>query len=301
MKVPNKYIKETKKEKVSDEMLKKDLALSYILYEFSRDIKNNNNSPFNKLIFKGGTLLSKSHLNYHRISEDLDFTFYYNATLNKKTKNQKKEKIKEYIKKELFPKIKEISKKYSFSFDESFSPPGPQNYVQFYIYLDQEDQIPIKIEINFSEELSYEVQETSLTNLSPSSNQLPFPLGEIKLPSYHIHEIILEKIRAILTRIEVHERDVFDLFLLGLEGYPFDNFRDENIKNKIEQGMRFKNNKKQEIERIQKIDEKLKILEKDLEREISEMVLVEYNSEEYRKFFKKLKEFLNNLEFKDLN
>src|SRR3989338_7822867 len=28
-----------------------------------------------KIIFKGGTLLNKVHLNYHRLSEDLDFTY----------------------------------------------------------------------------------------------------------------------------------------------------------------------------------------------------------------------------------
>jgi len=30
-----------------------------------------------KIVFKGGTLLNKAHLNYHRLSEDWDFT--YNA------------------------------------------------------------------------------------------------------------------------------------------------------------------------------------------------------------------------------
>ena len=43
---PDKYIQETRKKKVSDEMIKKDLALSYILYGMSEDIKKDKNSPF---------------------------------------------------------------------------------------------------------------------------------------------------------------------------------------------------------------------------------------------------------------
>ncbi len=37
----------------------------------------NNIEPLltDKIVFKGGTLLNKVHLNYHRLSEDLDFTY----------------------------------------------------------------------------------------------------------------------------------------------------------------------------------------------------------------------------------
>jgi len=38
--ISSKYLKETGNKKVSDEMIKKDLALSYILYEMAEDIKN---------------------------------------------------------------------------------------------------------------------------------------------------------------------------------------------------------------------------------------------------------------------
>lgn len=48
--IPDKYLKETRKKKVSDEMIKKDLALSYILYEMSEDIRKDKNSSFTKLM-----------------------------------------------------------------------------------------------------------------------------------------------------------------------------------------------------------------------------------------------------------
>src|SRR3989304_533026 len=96
--IPSKYLQEARKKKVTDEMIKKDLALCYILYEMSEDIKKDKDSPFNKLIFKGGTLLAKSHLDYHRLSEDLDFTFSENKPLNKLSKKQRQKKIKQYLK-----------------------------------------------------------------------------------------------------------------------------------------------------------------------------------------------------------
>ena len=54
---------------VENDIIKKDLLLTLILAEFEK-------SDLGKeLIFKGGTLLSRNYLNYHRFSEDLDFIF----------------------------------------------------------------------------------------------------------------------------------------------------------------------------------------------------------------------------------
>ena len=51
-------------------IVEKDYYLTVIL--------NNIQTLFtDKIVFKGGTLLNKAYLNYHRLSEDLDFT--YNA------------------------------------------------------------------------------------------------------------------------------------------------------------------------------------------------------------------------------
>jgi len=53
----------------------KDYYLTVILNNIESGLGNN-------LIFKGGTLLSKIHLSYHRLSEDLDFTFVSPLGLN---------------------------------------------------------------------------------------------------------------------------------------------------------------------------------------------------------------------------
>ncbi len=309
--IPDKYLHETRKKKVSDEMIKKDLALSYILYEMSEDIKKDKNSPFSKLIFKGGTLLSKSHLDYHRISEDLDFTFSENSFLNKLTKKQIQKKIKEYLKKEFLPKLNEIIQKYSFDFDSNeindnkikkYCPiKAPSYLAKFNIYLDKIDQIPIKIEINFLDELFFKSEKVKIKHLNPSSKNLIFPLRKTELYSYCIKEILIEKIRAILTRERsINERDIFDLFLLKNRGYnPLKSDLNE-IKNKIRQGIGFKQDKKKETEKVLKIERRFSQLESEIEEEIKMMNLKDYDSLEYREFFNELKEFLIKLDFSNL-
>jgi len=308
--ISSKYLQEARKKKISDEMIKKDLALSYILYEMAEDIKKDKNSAFNKLIFKGGTLISKAHLDYHRLSEDLDFTFSENKMLNQLSKAQKRKAIKQYLKIDFLPKFEKITEKYSFDFDSSemtketqkYCPTkAPLNLAKFYVYLDKNDQTPIKIEINFSDEIFYEPKKVKLAHLNPASKELIFPLGKIEFNSYLVEEILIEKIRAILTREEnIHERDIFDLFLLKTIGYDFVKLDLDKIKHKIKEGLGFKQDKNKEMQKILKIEEKFNYLEKGIEEEIKTMSLKDYESEEYKKFFKELKEFLIKLDFSDL-
>ncbi|MBI2152057.1 nucleotidyl transferase AbiEii/AbiGii toxin family protein, partial [Candidatus Woesearchaeota archaeon] len=63
----SKYIAEVKRNLnfvASDEIIKKDLFLTLILAEFEKE------GLGKELIFKGGTLLSRNYLKYHRFSED---------------------------------------------------------------------------------------------------------------------------------------------------------------------------------------------------------------------------------------
>lgn len=66
----SRYIAEVKRNLnlvAADEIIEKDLRLTLILAEFEKK----GLGP--ELIFKGGTLLSRNYLQYHRFSEDLDF------------------------------------------------------------------------------------------------------------------------------------------------------------------------------------------------------------------------------------
>lgn len=304
--ISNTYLKETKRKTVSSDMIKKDLALSYILYEMSEEMKKNQESPFHKLIFKGGTLLSKSHLDYHRLSEDLDFTFLDNPSLNSLSKTQKQRKIKRYLKEEFLPSFEKIVTKYSLDFDanemnketQKYCPiKAPLHLAKFYVYLDRNDQTPLKIEINFLDELFSKPERVKLKHLNPLSQGLIFPLRETEILSYNLEEILIEKIRAILTREKrIHERDVFDLFLLQKKGHNALRIDPEKIKKKLKQGLGFVQDTKKELQKIQLIEEKFIQLEKEIEEEIHMMHLKDYNSPEYRAFFKELQKFLTHLD-----
>ncbi|MEK7111724.1 MAG: nucleotidyl transferase AbiEii/AbiGii toxin family protein, partial [Patescibacteria group bacterium] len=80
----SKYIEQLKKHfnlANSESILEKDLLLTLILAEFEKlDLGK-------ELIFKGGTLLSRNYLKYHRFSEDLDFVFKDSTSIRELTRS----------------------------------------------------------------------------------------------------------------------------------------------------------------------------------------------------------------------
>src|SRR3989338_9239154 len=88
----NKYIAEVKRNLhmiIADEIIEKDLLLSLILAEFER-------LGLGKfLIFKGGTLLSRNFLKYHRFSEDLDFVHNDSNKIRELSRNARERRIKQ--------------------------------------------------------------------------------------------------------------------------------------------------------------------------------------------------------------
>ena len=315
MKIPEKYIEEVmgnyKGKPITREMIIKDLALSYILHGIGEDIKKNKNSPFKKLIFKGGTLLAKSSLEYHRISEDLDFTFKNNAELNLLSKRGKRKAIKKFIKEEFLPAITKICEDYNFDFNADeidditkikYCPVTSTVYqTKFNIYINTDEPNPIKIEINFCDAPFYKLEKSKIIHLNPSSDHLTYPLKDLRLESYIVEEIVLEKLRAIITRKEgVHERDVYDLFLLSEKGNDPFTVKHKKLKDKIVQGLGYQVNKTKERKHIQELKKRIEELEKNLEAEIKDMNLTNYDSEKYQEFFKKIKDFVLSIDFEDL-
>jgi predicted nucleotidyltransferase component of viral defense system len=315
MKIPEKYIEEVmgnyKGKPITREMIVKDLALSYILYGIGEDIRKNENSPFKKLIFKGGTLLAKSSLGYHRISEDLDFTFKNNAELNLLSKSGKRKEIKKFIKEEFLPAITKICKDYDFDFNaEEMNDIAQVKYcpvistihqTRFNIYINTDESNPIKIEINFCDEPFYKLEKSKIIHLNPSSGHLTYPLKDLKLESYVVEEIVLEKLRAIITRKEgVHERDIYDLFLLSEKGSDPFKIKQKKLKDKIIQGVGYQADKTKEKKHIQELEKRIEELEKNLEADIKNINLTDYDSEKYKKFFKKIKDFVLSIDFEEL-
>ena len=221
-------IKEKHKE-VSEPTIEKDFYLTLFLNEISKNIEENKESLFSKLVFKGGTLLTRAHLNYHRISEDLDFTYSENMKLNKISAKQRKKAITN-ITDELVEEINKISKKFSLDFSTNKTNEryckvmDRKNVYAFRIYYRPVygSEEFIKFEVNFNDELIYPALYSDIKHLFDDGliKDLEFAEGlkiQIRknIPCYDLKEIAGEKVRAILTRPVIKERDLFDLFLIS--------------------------------------------------------------------------------------
>lgn len=297
----NKYIMEVKKNLnllVSDEIIEKDLLLTLILAEFEKI------GLGKELIFKGGTLLSRNYLKYHRFSEDLDFVHKDSSQIRELNRNARERRIKQFI--DYFvPELKRLADSLGLEFsinrrDIKFCTilHGGSVYI-FRIYYSENRFI--KVEINFVEKIINTPKEVSIKAITDffDSKELMFILGlditNFRVLSYPLEEIILEKYRAILTRNELKERDLFDLFLIK------DSLK-INTKQVIEK-VKDSSLIKRELDKL--ITEKLSLLEmgeffKSNEK-IEDLAIIEYNPKEFKEFKQKIKPILIEICKKFLN
>lgn len=280
-----KYVSEVKKNMnlaVADNIIEKDLLLTLLLAEFQKQ-----DGVFNELIFKGGTLLSRNYLKYHRFSEDLDFVYKDSSEIRKLSRNTREKKIKQFI--DIFvPKLKEVadSLELDFSTDRRdqkycYILSGRMVYT-FKLYYGEGRYI--KVEINFIEKMINKPIELSIKTITDffDSKELMFVLGlkidNFKVLSYPLGEIILEKYRAILTRKKLQERDLFDLFLIK-NSLKIDM---KNIVKKITASSLIK----KELNNL--IHEKLKLLEQGIffesEERIEELAVEDYDKNKFEDF-----------------
>ncbi len=286
------YIAEVKRNlslTVSDEIIEKDLLLTLVLAEFEKKRVGI------ELIFKGGTLLSRNYLEYHRFSEDLDFIHRNSHEWRELSRNQREKKIKQFIDAFVL-KLKEVTDSLSLEFNTDRSNTkfctilhGRVVYT-FRIYYSEDRYI--KIEINFVEKMVYQPVKVSVKAITDffDSKELMFTLGlkieNFKVLSYPLEEIIIEKYRAILTRNELKERDLFDLFLIA-------NSLKVNSSQIVE---KIKNSSliKRELNKI--ITDKLALLEKNdffkSEERIEDLAIVKYNLYEFNRFKENIKPIL---------
>ena len=202
---------------IEEDIIKKDLLLTLILAEFEKL------GLGKELIFKGGTLLSRNYLNYHRFSEDLDFVFKDSNSIRELTRHARERKVKAFL--DIFvPKLKEVADALGLDFSTNRSDKrycrmltGRTVYT-FKIYYS--DVNFIKVEINFIEKIINTPEKVSIKAITDffDSKKMLYELGlayqNFNVLSYSLEEIKLEKYRAVLTRKYFQERDLFDLFLI---------------------------------------------------------------------------------------
>ncbi|MCX6741686.1 MAG: nucleotidyl transferase AbiEii/AbiGii toxin family protein [Candidatus Pacearchaeota archaeon] len=275
--------------KLSDEIVEKDLILTFILAELEKA------GLGKELIFKGGTLLSRNYLNYHRFSEDLDFVFKDSNSIRGLPRHARERKVKAFL--DIFvPKLKEVTDILGLDFSTDRSNKrycrmlSGRTVYTFKIYYSATQYI--KIEINFIEKVfdsPKEVSVRAITDFFDSKklmSDLNLSYSNFKVESYTLKEITLEKYRAVLTRKNLQTRDLFDLFLIK-----------DSLKADVSEIVeKIRNSALIKKDLASLISEKLALLQKDKffesEEKIEALTVAKYNPKEFEEFKEKIKPIL---------
>jgi len=233
------------------DLIEKDILLQMLLNELikNKDFKDN-------FTFKGGTCLIKNYFGYFRFSEDLDFTYLNQKEFIGKSRSKIRESMSKKIDK-LGELIETISKQFSLDFKiekenrKYFEFGGSNAFVTFKIWYDSivlNKPYFIKIQVNFIEKIKYEIKELPaifiLGNKDKKEIEILFNgysylLKPVKIKAYDLKEILIEKIRAILTRRGIKARDFVDVFLITQkENLNLNDFKKEIIE-KISNVLKF--------------------------------------------------------------
>ncbi len=196
---------------VRDQQIEKDYILSWMLQGVAQ------HQGLSKIIvFKGGTVLKKVYFNDYRFSEDLDFTL-----LDAKINN---EQIFNYFNETFEYVLKETNTRFEIIDNNEHEGGG----INFYIgYAGPLGGLPnskkVKIDISRNEKMEFgPVIKNVFCNYSD--------LGEHQLLCYSLEEVLVEKMRTVMQRMQA--RDFYDLWYLlevqGMEiGYYLKEFTDK--------------------------------------------------------------------------
>lgn len=183
---------------VRDQQIEKDYILSWILQGLAE-----NENLAKALVFKGGTVLKKAYFKDYRFSEDLDFTL-----LNDKITN---EQIFQWFE-EMFGYIREEANIPFNIIDNNEHEDGGINFYISYIgpLGGQGNNKRVKVDISRSEKLVFvPVWQNLILNYTD--------LEEHKLQCYPLEEILIEKLRSVMQRMQA--RDFYDIwYLLEIHG-----------------------------------------------------------------------------------
>ncbi|HQO57625.1 MAG TPA: nucleotidyl transferase AbiEii/AbiGii toxin family protein [Candidatus Omnitrophota bacterium] len=169
-----------------------------------------------KVVFKGGTLLNKAHLNYHRLSEDLDFT--YNAEFaNRATRSKAITPIRE----KMLAFLKTLGMTSDKPEGEGFNDSTQYVFkVKYPSILMAKDDI-IKIEVSLRQPPIESPVHTLIKHFyqDPFSGEDLFPTGKVWSLSWK--EAVAEKLKAAISRKDVAIRDYYDLWYISEFGFDF--------------------------------------------------------------------------------
>lgn len=185
---------------VRDQQIEKDYVLSWILKGISQ-----HEQLSKAIVFKGGTVLKKIYFEDYRYSEDLDFTLLAPDTTNEQIFQWFRE-IFEYIREEANIPLEIID-------NNEHEDGGINFYISFIGPLGgQGNNKRTKVDISRCEQLVFEPEMKDVF-IDYSD------LEEHQLLCYPLEEVLLEKMRSIMQRMQA--RDFYDIWYL-LEEHGMD-------------------------------------------------------------------------------
>lgn len=195
---PNEIQNKARAVVVRDQQIEKDYILSWIL----QGIAENENLA-KSLVFKGGTVLKKAYFKEYRFSEDLDFSLLNDEITN--------DQIFRWFE-EIFGYIREEANIPLEIIDNNEHEDGGINFYISYIgpLGGQGNNKRVKVDISRSEVLVFApVWQKMILNYSDQ--------GEHKLQCYTLEEVLVEKLRSVMQRMQA--RDFYDIwYLLEVHG-----------------------------------------------------------------------------------
>ena len=205
------------------DLIEKDFVLHGILLSLSKGSFFREN-----FLFKGGTCLIKSYIDYYRFSEDVDFTWKNQHIF----KDMSQKEVRRYISC-ILDQIGRVLEglNMDFIFDKSnrryVELVGGNKTVTFKLWYDSEilhRPSFVKVQINFVESILFPTSERKIKSLLSGKDirsiYAIFPdkckeySVEAVLQTYDIREILCEKVRSILTRRGFKERDFVDVYMI---------------------------------------------------------------------------------------
>jgi predicted nucleotidyltransferase component of viral defense system len=195
-------------------IVEKDYYLTIILNSIASSLSGN-------IVFKGGTLLNKIHLNYHRLSEDLDFSYYGEIDL---TARSNRSAAIAPIKEKMPGFLASLGLRSDKPKGEGFNSSKQYVFNVLYPSVITGKEGNIKIEIS----LRQKPYDQPVLNVIRHFYKDPFTglnmIPEHKILSLSLDEAVAEKLKAAITRKDPAIRDYYDLWHIAEAGFDFHKF-----------------------------------------------------------------------------
>ncbi|MCK9401509.1 MAG: nucleotidyl transferase AbiEii/AbiGii toxin family protein [Bacteroidales bacterium] len=194
-------------------IVEKDYYLTVILNSIASSLSGD-------IAFKGGTLLNKIHLNYHRLSEDLDFSYCGEMDL---TARSDRSAAIAPIKEKMPGFLTSLGLRSDKPRGEGFNNSKQYVFNVLYPSVITGGEGNIKIEVS----LRQKPYDRPVMNVIRHFYKDPFTgqnlIPEHKILSLSLNEAVAEKLKAAITRKDPAIRDYYDLWHIAEAKFDFRN------------------------------------------------------------------------------